>query len=149
MRYEIATLDTRLGAMPKVLAGVEADKSAALLGCWTTEIGPLNQIITLRNFPDDAAVQAARVNLLNDANPFGFGVGIANMAFDTYTLFPWRPPPKPGRYGSVYEIRTYRLKHGGLAPTIGAWEAAMPARSKYSSLTAVMYALSVAFSPLA
>ena len=47
----------------------------------------------------------------------------------------------PGNYGKVYEFRTYRLKPNGLPPTIAAWEAAMPARSKLSTLLINMYAL--------
>ncbi len=146
MRYEIATLDVRLGATPKVVAGIDAAAKAAasggaLLGCWISEIGALNQIYVLRSFPDDVTLQAERTRLLSDANPFGFGEGIARMDFETYVPFPWCSAPKPGRYGAVYEIRTYRLKHGGLAPTIAAWEAAMSERSKYSPLTIVMSAI--------
>lgn len=145
MRYEIATLDVRFGATPKVVAGVDAaakeSGNGALLGCWISEIGALNQIYVLRAFSDDAGLQEARTRLLNDTNPFGFGEGIMSMTFDTYAPFAWCPPPKPGRYGAVYEIRTYRLKHGGLAPTIAAWQAAMPERSRYSPLAIVMYAL--------
>ena len=146
MRYEIATLDIRLGATAKVIAGVDAaakagESGGAMLGCWISEIGALNQIYLLRQFTDDASLHAARTRLLSDPDPFGCGEGIAKMAFDTYAPFPWFPAPRPGRYGAVYEIRTYRLKHGGLAPTIAAWEAAMPARSKYSPLALVMYAL--------
>lgn len=146
MRYEIATLDVRLGATPEVVAGIDAaaktdDSGAVLLGCWISEIGTLNQILVLRSFPDDASLQIARTRLLNDTNPFGRGDAITRITFDSYAPFPWAPPPKPGRYGAVYEIRTYRLKHGGLAPTIAAWEAAMPERLKYSPLTLVMFAL--------
>ena len=51
------------------------------------------------------------------------------------------PPVVPGAYGSVYEIRTYRLKHGGVLATSAAWEAAMPARSAISPLIIAMAAL--------
>lgn len=51
------------------------------------------------------------------------------------------PPVVPGKYGSVYEIRTYRLKHGGVAPAIAAWEAAIPERVKLSPLSIAMYSL--------
>jgi len=48
---------------------------------------------------------------------------------------------KPGKYGAVYEIRTYKLKHGGVPNTIAAWEAAVPERIKLSPLVIAMYAL--------
>ena len=146
MRYEILTLNARLGGAASVLAGVKADSeregsAATLLGCWTSEIGDLNQILVLRGFADDAALQTERLRLLGDVNPFGAGEAIKEMTFDSYAPFPWAPSPQPGRYGAVYEIRTYKLKHGGLAPTIAAWEAAMVERGKFSPLSLVMYAL--------
>jgi hypothetical protein len=36
---------------------------------------------------------------------------------------------------------TYVLKHGGVEPTIAAWEAAMPRRSDYSPLLAAFHSL--------
>lgn len=146
MRYEILTLTIRLGAATSVIAGIDAatraaDTKAQLLGCWTSEIGALNQILVLRAFADDASLQEERLRLFADPNPFGAGEGIVEMAFDSYLPFPWLPPVEPGRYGSVYEIRTYRLKHGGVPATIAAWEAAIPARSKISPLVVAMVAL--------
>jgi hypothetical protein len=83
MRYEIATLDIRLGATAKVIAGIDAAKSGgsggAMLGCWISEIGALNQIYLLRQFTDDASLHAARTRLLSDPDPFGRGEGIAKM----------------------------------------------------------------------
>jgi hypothetical protein len=60
---------------------------------------------------------------------------------DSYAPFPFLPPVVPGKYGKVYEFRTYHLKPGGLPPTIAAWEAALPERNKLSPLIINMYAL--------
>ena len=73
MRYEILTLNARLGGAASVLAGVKADSerkgsAATLLGCWTSEIGDLNQILVLRGFADDAALQTERLRLLGDGH---------------------------------------------------------------------------------
>jgi hypothetical protein len=46
-----------------------------------------------------------------------------------------------GHYGAVYEIRTYHTKLNGLAPSIEKWQAAIPARTKQSTMTIAMYAL--------
>ena len=108
------TLNVRIGATAAVLTGVKDAAGASLLGCWTTEIGDLNRVLVLRAFADDAAMQAERLALLGETNPFGAGEAIEEMSFDSYAPFPWAPAPKPGRYGAVYEIRTYKLKHGGL-----------------------------------
>jgi len=60
---------------------------------------------------------------------------------DSYAPFPFLPPVRPGAYGKVYEFRTYKLKPGGLPPTLAGWEAAMPAREPMSHLVTNMYAL--------
>ena len=146
MRYEIATLTIRFGTLGAVNAGVEAWTSdpaskGTLLGAWFTEIGELNQYIVLRSFADDAEMQAERYRALASTNPFNAGEAISALTFDSYAPFPWMGAVQPGAYGGVYEIRTYKLKHGGVPPTIEAWKSAMVERGKLSPLTVVMYAL--------
>lgn len=146
MRYEIATLTLRLGKAGTAVAAIDAafksgDAKGQLLGCWASEIGMLNQIILLRGFPDEAALRTERERMLANGNPFGCGEDIAALDFDSYAPFPFLPPIKPGRYGAVYEFRTYKLKHGGVPATIAAWEAAIPERVKLSPLVIAMYAL--------
>lgn len=146
MRYEIATLTIRLGTLGKVVEGIDAfvkDKDArgTLLGCWFTEIGDLNKVILFRSFAEHADLATERMRVLSSTNPFNAGEAIADMQFESYAPFPWLPPVQPGKFGSVYEIRTYCLKHGGIPPTIAAWEGAMVERGKISPLTVAMYAL--------
>ncbi len=146
MRYDIATLTIRFGTAGAVVAGIDAWSKApeftgTLLGCWAAEIGELNQIMILRSFPDDAALQAERLRCFGTSNPFGAGEAIVEMSFDSYLPFAWMPPVVPGKYGSVYEIRTYRFKHGGVPATSALWEQAVPARAKISPLVIAMYAL--------
>lgn len=146
MRYDIATLTIRFGTAGKVLARIDAwskapESTGCLLGCWSAEIGQLNQLLLLRAYDDDAALHAERARTLATTEPFGAGEAITEMAFDSYMPFPWMPPVEPGKYGSVYEIRTYRLKHGGVPPTIAAWQAAMVERGKLSKLTIAMVAI--------
>ncbi|MBP1093845.1 NIPSNAP family protein [Bradyrhizobium diazoefficiens] len=146
MLYEIATLTVKLGTAAKAVAGIgdyvgAPEAKGMLLGCWANEIGELNQLLVLRSFGDHEAYRGERERALRTANPFNAGEAIAQMSFDTYVPFPFLPPVVPGKYGSVYEIRTYRLKHGGVPPTIAAWEAAMPERGKLSPLSIAMYAL--------
>lgn len=146
MLYEIATLTVRLGTAAKAVAGIgeyvrASEAQGTLLGCWASEIGELNQLLVLRSFADHEAWRGERERALRTANPFNAGDAITQMNFDTYAPFPFLPPVVPGKYGSVYEIRTYRLKHGGVPPTIAAWEAALPERGKLSPLSIAMYAL--------
>ncbi|WGD49417.1 NIPSNAP family protein [Bradyrhizobium sp. CB1650] len=146
MLYEIATLTVKLGTAAKAVAGIgeyvaASEAKGTLLGCWASEIGDLNQLLVLRSFADQDEWRGERERTLRTTNPFNAGEAIAQMAFDTYAPFPFLPPVTTGKYGSVYEIRTYRLKHGGVPPTIAAWEAAMPERGKLSPLSIAMYAL--------
>ncbi|WP_377830828.1 NIPSNAP family protein (plasmid) [Bradyrhizobium lupini] len=146
MLYEIATLTVKLGTAAKAVAGIgeyvgASEAKGTLLGCWASEISELNQLLVLRSFADREAWCSERERALRTSNPFNAGEAIRQMNFDTYVPFPFLPPAVPGKYGSVYEIRTYRLKHGGVAPTIAAWEAGIPARVKLSPLSIAMYSL--------
>lgn len=143
MRYEIATLTLGLGTAAKAVAGIDAwvkDSAAkgTLLGCWMSEVGQLNQVSVFRSFADQAELEAERHRALTSTNPFNAGEAIKEMDFDSYLPFPFCPPVTPGKFGPVYEIRTYRLKHGGLQPTIAAWEAAVPERVKISPMIIAM-----------
>ena len=146
MRYDIATLTIKLGAVGRVLPAIHAWSTApeaggTLLGCWASEIGDLNEITLFRAFADEAEMFQERWRTLATARPFGCSELLVDMRFDSYAPFPFLPPVVPGRYGEVYEIRTYRLKHGGVPATIKAWEAAIPARIRLSPLIVAMYAL--------
>jgi len=146
MLYEIATLDIRVGTAPDALNGVEAflkDGSAkgTLLGCWTSEIGTLNQIYVLRGYADEATLRTERSRATSTTSPFNCGDKLEGLTFDTYALFPFLPPIAPAKHGKIYEIRTYILKHGGLPHTLAAWKAAVPARVVVSPLVAALYTL--------
>lgn len=146
MRYEILTLTVRLGGLPAAVAGIDAwtkapEARGTLFGCWSSEVGTLNRIVVLRGFADDGEMHAERIRLLAATSPFEAGDAVTAMEFEAHAPFPWCPPPVPGAYGRVWEMRTYRLKPGGLAPTIAAWEAAMPKRGAVSPLALVSYAL--------
>lgn len=146
MRYEITTLSIRLGTLGAVLQGIEAwhqapEAKGRLLGCWTTEIGPLNDVILLRSFADQAALEAERQRAEASTSPFGAGDALRGLSAEAYAPFPFLPPVETGTFGPVYEIRTYRLKPGGVPPTLAAWQAALPGRVTLSPLVIAMIAL--------
>jgi hypothetical protein len=146
MLYEIATLTLKLGTLGGAVASVDAwvgDTAAKgrLLGCWTSEIGPLNQLIVLRGFDDEASLSAERRRALLAANPFNVADHLTDLTMESYAPFPFMAPVEPGVFGEVYEIRTYRPKFGGLQPTIDAWADAVPERTKLSPLVIAMYGL--------
>jgi hypothetical protein len=146
MLYELATFTIKIGAGAKVSEGVERflsakDAKGRLLGCWLSEIGQLNQVFLLREFDHQADLTQERMRVYQSVDPFNASEHIVEMVLDTYQRFPFVAPVTPGHYGSFYEIRTYRLKHGGVAGTLAAWEPALPPRLKISPIITAMYAL--------
>jgi hypothetical protein len=145
-RYEIATLTTTLGAAAKAAPAIESfcgegGARGRLLGCWSTELGPLNQLLVLRGFDTAEDLTLERQRVLDTTSPFGCAEWLTAMELDSYIPFPGFPPVQPGAFGKVYEIRTYRLKPGGLPQTVAAWQRAVPARRELSPLTIAMHAV--------
>ena len=145
--YELAILAFPLLSAGAAAAGARdyvADPAAKgeLLGCWRTEIGTLGRLLVLRGFETPQDLAAERKRALLSANPFNAGTVVTALEMDSYALFPFLPPARPGAHGAVYEFRTYKLRPGGLAPTLAGWEAAIgPAREYTRHLVVNMYAL--------
>lgn len=150
MYYELATLTLPFGTAPQAAAGVKAFAEAPgaqgeLLGCWTTEIGPLNRMIVLRGFTDAAQLAAEDARVLQSASPYGCAETGATFERHGYRGFPWMAPVRPsaesGIRGPVYEIRTYCFQPGGAQPTIDLWQQFVPERVKISPCVIAMTAL--------
>jgi hypothetical protein len=140
LRYDVTIVTVRPGTHPQALAilGKSLSSDPDLLACWYSDIGAVNQILMIRNAADATASIDARFAALTSANPFGIGEYIAGMAMDTYVSFDFIPPLRPGVFGPCYEVRSYVLKPGGLAPTIELWRKAVPARMTVSPVLAAM-----------
>jgi hypothetical protein len=146
MLYELTTLSFHPLRAAKASAGARAyigdtDARGEFLGSWMTDIGTIGRLLILRGFEDPDDLRKERERALMSADPFGAGDVVTAVEMDSYAPFPFLPAIRPGAYGKVYEFRTYKLKPGGLRPTIAAWQAAMPAREKLSPLVINMYAL--------
>ena len=139
-QYDVTILTVRPGTHPQALAvlGKTLADDPALLACWYSEIGALNQILLIRKAADAAAAIEARLAALTARNPFGIGEFITAMAMDTYVSFDFLPPLRPGEFGPCYEVRSYVLKPDGVAPTIELWRKAIPGRSTVSPVLAAM-----------
>jgi hypothetical protein len=142
--YDVTILTVRPGTHPQALAvlGEKLSGDAALLACWYSEIGRANQILLIRSIADPAGALDARLAAIQSNNPFGIAEFIVDMAMDTYVSFDFVPPMRPGAFGPCYEVRTYGLKPGGLAPTVELWRKAMPGRLTVSPLLAAMTSVS-------
>jgi hypothetical protein len=145
--YELATLAFPLLSAPEVAKAVQAwvsgpDAAGAMLGCWRTEIGPLGRMLVLRGFDDTGALVRERHRALMSTNPFNAGRLATALEMDSHMPFSFLPPIQPSARGPVYEFRTYRLKPGGLAPTLAGWRGAIgPAQDYAAHLVTNMYAI--------
>ena len=141
--YDVTIITVRPGTHPPALAVLQktlaGDKD--LLACWYSDIGAVNQILLIRKAPEAAATLERRLALLTSASPFGIGEFIVATAMDTYVPFDFIAPLRPGEFGPCYEVRTYMLKPGGLAPTVELWRKAVPGRSTVSPVLAAMTAV--------
>ncbi|CAM2159638.1 MULTISPECIES: NIPSNAP family protein [Paraburkholderia] len=146
MMYELTTLSSHILKLPQVIDHAQrwldqADTPDRLLGIWTSENGRLGSVRLLRSFANADALAQERIRELHHADPFGAASSACTFESESYAAFPFLPDVKPGIFGRYYEFRTYWLNPGGLRPTIDAWQAAMPERSKRSPLTVNMFAL--------
>ncbi|WP_067683129.1 NIPSNAP family protein [Nocardia miyunensis] len=147
MLYELTHLAMKLYTVPKALSALRdyttgAPARGRLLGCWETEHGVIvGRVLLLREFTDAETLAEERQRILTSSDPFGAGEYLDSFTVETYAPFPFVPPVQTGRYGDVYEFRTYELKVGGLTPTMAGWAAALPERTELFPLTTAMYGL--------
>ncbi|MGF0238663.1 NIPSNAP family protein [Rhodococcus sp. IEGM1300] len=145
--FELITFTVRVRTVANAMARLEqpltnTDGSARLMGCWASEIGPLNQIAVLRGFTDESARQVERERYLAGADAFGINEFVTHMQVENYTLFPFIDPLPAGQHGPFYELRVYDLVPAGLAPTLQGWEKAVGPRTaeQYSKVYGAFYA---------
>lgn len=143
-RYDVTLIGVRPGTHPQALAalGKTLPADPALLACWFSDIGAVNQILIIRKAGDPGGDLAKRLALQNEANPLGIGELITAMSMDTYEAADFMAPIAPGHWGPCYEVRSYVLKPGTLAPTIELWRKSVPGRAKISPVLAAMAAVS-------
>ncbi|SNQ51678.1 NIPSNAP family containing protein [Frankia canadensis] len=146
LRYELAVLSYRLPDAAAAKAGVEPwvgapDARGRLLGCWEAEHGTLGRLYLLRGFVDDADLAAERARAAASTDPFGAGGHLTDLRMNSFAAFPFMPPVVTGSFGSIYEIRDYHLRPGGLPATIAAWRERLPGRQRVDPIAVVMYAL--------
>jgi hypothetical protein len=146
MSYDVTTItvqpNTHGKALPHVEQWLKANpRKGEFLACLFCEIGEINTILLLHHYANDADMIADREQVAKSANPFGCVELITAMTADTFMMFPFFQPMKAGQYGPIFEVRTYRLKPNGLAPTISAWKGSVAGRMKLSPILAAMYSV--------
>ncbi len=116
---------------------IRGDRYGTLVGYWTTEHGPLNQVIHLWEYADLAARATARAGLAKDERwtteylprTQPYLMAQENMILSPMDWYPFRPASGMG----VYELRVYRVHPGKVAEWGRQAHAGMPLREKYSS----------------
>jgi hypothetical protein len=116
---------------------IRGDRYGTLLGYWSTELGPLNQVVHLWEYADLAARATARAALAGDerwVREYLPGSAPLLDAQETVILAPFDWAPfRPVTGMGVYELRTYRLHPGQVGPYAAAMREALPIREKHSA----------------
>jgi hypothetical protein len=148
MLYELRTYTVRpgtLGDMVKaagtVARDIRGDNFGKLEGYWSTEIGPLNQVMHLWSFDDFAARARQRAELAKNPRWTGEYIPLIRplmLRQEIRLMNAIRPPVAPASTGNIYELRNYRAKPGGaVRQWLDAFTAVLPEREKYSKIVAL------------
>lgn len=146
MFYELVTLNLTLtGAAEAPDAATSyaraPEAGGELIGCWLSDIGPVNKLVLLRGFESATALLEERLRIRRSTNPFNCDGLIHSVDLQGFAPIQGFESVKPGRHGSFYEIRSYRIRPGGLAHLVPEWEVAAPERSRVSELLLAMFSL--------
>jgi NIPSNAP len=145
MIYELRTYTVKpgtLGDMVKAASTVSRDirgnDYGKLEGYWSSEIGPLNQVMHLWSYSDFNERARLRAELAKNprwTSEYTPLIYPLLMRQDVRLLNAVRPPAAPDTTGNIYEFRNYRAKTGGaVRKWLEAFTAALPAREKYSKI---------------
>ena len=114
-------------------------KHSELVGCWFTDIGPLNQVIRIWSYDSHearTAIQAAA-----EAEP-GWPPEVDDLVVhstaETFRPLPCSPVPEPGTHGPIYEMRIYEVVPGTDEDLRISWERAIPGRTALSPCSVLM-----------
>jgi NIPSNAP len=120
---------------PLVPKRLEHSRLAAM---WTTEIGPLNQVIHVWEYKDtnQRADVRAKVQQLGIWPPKTQDL-ITDMTSEILIPQSFSPPMTPSNHGPYFEMRSYTLKPGGTAQMAETWSKHIAGRIKLSPLIGV------------
>jgi hypothetical protein len=148
MIYELRTYTVKAGTIGEMVKAastvsreIRADNYGKLEGYWSTEIGPLNQVMHLWSYSDLNERSRLRTELGKNARWTGDYIPLIRPLLvrqDVRLLTAIRPPVAPAQTGNIYEFRNYRTKPaGGAKQWLDLFTAALTHREKYSKITAL------------
>jgi len=145
MIYEVRTYDIKGGSQAEVErrfgeAYEKRKKFSELAAFFHTEIGPLNQIIHIWPYADMEERAKVRAAAIADKTwPPDIKDFIVAQRSEIFIPFAFSPPIRPGKYGPIFEMRTYTYPSGKLPLLMDNWEKAIPERSTLSPCLAMWY----------
>jgi hypothetical protein len=145
MIYELRTYTVLPGAVGDMVKAastvsrdIRKDEYGKLEGYWSTEIGPLNQVLHMWSYRDFAERTRLRAELAGNPRWTSEYLPLIRPLLvrqEVRLLSAVRPPVAPASTGNVYEFRNYRAKPAGAAGQwLDAFIAALPAREQYSKI---------------
>jgi hypothetical protein len=145
MIYELRTYTVKPGtlgdfvkAASTVSLDIRGDNFGKLEGYWSTEIGPLNQVMHMWSYRDFEERAKLRAELAKNPRWGGEYLPLIRPLLvrqDVRLLNAIRPPVAPASSGNIYELRNYRARPSGAAKQwLDAFTAVLPTREKYSKI---------------
>ena len=145
MIYELRTYTVRPGTLGDIVKAastvsldIRGNNFGKLEGYWSTEIGPLNQVMHMWSYRDFEERAKLRAELAKNPRWGGEYLPLIRPLLirqDVRLLNAIRPPVAPASTGNIYEFRNYRAKPAGAAKQwLDAFTAVLPAREKYSKI---------------
>ena len=145
MIYELRTYTVRPGTLGDIVKAastvsldIRGNNFGKLEGYWSTEIGPLNQVMHMWSYRDFEERAKLRAELAKNPRWGGEYLPLIRPLLirqDVRLLNAIRPPVAPGSTGNIYEFRNYRAKPAGAAKQcLDGFTAVLPAREKYSKI---------------
>jgi hypothetical protein len=144
MIHELRTYTVTQGSLPEVIRnsgtvsrGIRGDNYGKLEGYWSTEIGPLNQVVHLWTYTDLNERARLRAELAKNERwvkeyvPLNRAIMVRQ---DIRLLNPVVGPVAPAGSPNVYELRNYRTKPGAVRQWAGLMQKTLPVREKYSKI---------------
>jgi hypothetical protein len=144
MIHELRTYTVRQMTLPKMIndsatvsRAIRKDDYGKLEGYWSTEIGPLNQVMHLWSYADLNERMRLRAELAKNPRwtqeylPLHKEILVRQeVRFLTPVIAPVAPVETP----NVYEFRRYRTIPGGVRPWVALIQKILPVREKYSRI---------------
>ncbi len=142
MIYEMRTYKLKIGKAAEFLNNFQPlfekrQKISRLLGMFFADIGDLNRVMHIWEFEDAKHRDEVRAEAMKESwwPPKSADI-ILEQSNKLLVAPPFRPEPRLGENGGVYEVRTYGVQTGKMNEVISRWTEHLPERESVSPLAA-------------